>query len=1094
MALRLLFVRFALCLILVSFLIGSVAGLPPATHAQDSFPVLPTDATATGSISGSIRANGAGLAGVTVSATVMQVTGKPQLILLPGVLGTNLKNSAANDSTCKPTGIVWIQARNIVDNFRLTPLLLDSGGENAQNRACKISPEGPVIVGVWGWSANPYGPFLNSAAESYDVLPYKGYDWRLDLESQAVELDKWIQENANFSRPIYLVGHSMGGLVARAYVAEKSRADKIAGVVTVGTPYLGAPVYYERAVGGRTGTDVDDRLNRDDVRTLIRNSPGILALAPSARWFSKPLQKGPTYLVYDGKELNYDETHTFLREYNLASRAPLAMADGFHDKLDGFDRPFYADGKYTVLYSAANTQTPFQYKIGCNKADGGCKTIFIVKGPGDGTVPVESASLSLLPPSAREGVAYCSYGRGVEDHADLLRDSSVIEDILEALGTQTVKDFNCSYSAANSAGTDSERTAEVASTSQSQHRDIVIYGDTRVRVFDGGGNMTGPDADGILVHDATDASYQFVAGGVAVSMPVDEGARIEITQQGTEPVSLLATDFGPSVDPTYSVPQQRATFDILQLKVGAIAILSDAGTLSLATLELQVDANGDGSFEQTLVPNALLETPAEAQDVTPPTTLATIAGATSKSGELTGDATITLTAQDNAGGAGLLATWYSLNSGETWLKYGAPIVVAPGAALMFDFYSTDRAGNQESIFATPLNFESNSRALLPIVVNQDGEPKAALQFGVPEAAEYPAKSRVANAPVSPATPAAVEVIYTATTDAGGFYRIENLPNGTYQITPQLTGYVFTPAGTSRSVASNALTGVDFAASLGDSAPMVLIPAGAFQMGCNPDSLLEGETCDDYECEVDEEWVLANCDRLHTVNLSTYYIDKHEVTNAQYESCVKSGNCTPPEYWGLGISFTCPEKPDGRCWTYPYFGTQEYANYPVLEVTWDQANAYCLWAGKRLPTEAEWEKAARGSVDTRSYPWGNSAPTCDLANVTIWHGLQDGGYEICVDEPIGYAGFPTAVGAYPQGASPYGVLDMMGNAYEWVNDWWGEDYYLESPNNNPKGPATGEFKVIRGSGYYVWNDYEVQPLYTRFYYAFNGAGFRCAKSQ
>jgi len=231
---------------------------------------------------------------------------------------------------------------------------------------------------------------------------------------------------------------------------------------------------------------------------------------------------------------------------------------------------------------------------------------------------------------------------------------------------------------------------------------------------------------------------------------------------------------------------------------------------------------------------------------------------------------------------------------------------------------------------------------------------------------------------------------------------------------------------------------------------ILIPAGSFQMGCDVNNSAES-------CFRDEQ-------PLHTVNLDAYYIDKYEVTNVRYKACVDAGGCTAPQY--------------SSSWTRPsYYGNATYNNFPVINVTWHQANAFCVWAGKRLPTEAEWEKAARGGSDTRKYPWGNGAPDSTLLN-----------YNRNVDDT-------TAVGSYPAGASPYGVMDMAGNVWEWVNDWYQADYYSVSPGSNPQGPATGQFRVVRG-GSWGSSGSRVRSAYRNYVHPDgwgNGNGFRCVRS-
>ena len=224
--------------------------------------------------------------------------------------------------------------------------------------------------------------------------------------------------------------------------------------------------------------------------------------------------------------------------------------------------------------------------------------------------------------------------------------------------------------------------------------------------------------------------------------------------------------------------------------------------------------------------------------------------------------------------------------------------------------------------------------------------------------------------------------------------------------------------------------------------MVAVAAGSFVMGCLSSA--------DPSCESDEQ-------PQHTVMLGAFLIDKYEVTQAQYQACLDSGSCTVRPLRNFD--------PGGR------------PQHPVIDVPFAGATSFCAWLGKRLPTEAEWEKASRGSTG-QLYPWGNAAITCVLAN-----------YDAC-----GFGLQP--VGMHPTGASPYGAHDMAGNASEWVSDYFSASYYASSPATSPTGPASGSTHGLR-SGNHIYpatwlrcaNRYENSPSSPA---AADVAGFRCVR--
>ena len=261
---------------------------------------------------------------------------------------------------------------------------------------------------------------------------------------------------------------------------------------------------------------------------------------------------------------------------------------------------------------------------------------------------------------------------------------------------------------------------------------------------------------------------------------------------------------------------------------------------------------------------------------------------------------------------------------------------------------------------------------------------------------------------------------------------------------QLRAMLF-PAGTSATSIPTAMPTVTIRGtqvSTIDGMIMVLVPAGNFTMGSNPGDLMT--LCSQYYDDCNMDWFTAE-EPVHTVHLDAYWIDQTEVTNGMYAKCVQAGACQPPS------------DPSSSTRT-SYYGDPQYADYPVIYVNQSDARAYCAWTGRRLPTEAEWEKAARGE-NGYTYPWGNSVPACSLANFLGSNGAA------C-------AGDTTAVGGYPAGTSPYGALDMAGNVWEWMADWYAPAYYGSSPSSNPTGPGSGQSYVLRG-GSWLYDGYNLR---------------------
>ena len=228
--------------------------------------------------------------------------------------------------------------------------------------------------------------------------------------------------------------------------------------------------------------------------------------------------------------------------------------------------------------------------------------------------------------------------------------------------------------------------------------------------------------------------------------------------------------------------------------------------------------------------------------------------------------------------------------------------------------------------------------------------------------------------------------------------------------------------------------------------MVFIPSGYSMMGA----------------EYGDLFAASNTKPYHLVYLDGFYMDVHEVTNADYAVCVSAGKCKQPE------SVESKTRSD-------YYTNPTYASFPVVNVTWQEAADYCAFVEKRLPTEAEWERAARGKEDNRRYPWGSGTPRTYNMNISLIPGDTE------------------RVNIYAQGLSPYGVADAMGNVSEWTSDWYDASWYETKEQDNPQGPQNGYEKVVRGDSFetgipelHIASRFGMSP--ESYSYA---VGFRCA---
>jgi pimeloyl-ACP methyl ester carboxylesterase len=616
---------------------------------------------------------------------------------------TELRNDPLNQLGCEnwPGGKLWIDLTSLNN---LEPLYLNDNGDGPRNACDQINPEGRVT-----WPVAPYENFINRADDEFEVLEYEGYDWRLSLTDAVAKLDGFIDTHVGTGGKVYLVAHSMGGLLARAYVADPVRAGKVAGVVTVGTPYLGAPLLAQRMVTGKTGSPADWLLNSSQVKKIIRYSPGIQQLLPAAAYFVG-LPSQIYYLPVTGELLNsYQKTVAYLVRHNYIRSNTLAVAEQLHAQIDGFNRNFVAQGRYAALYSLVTTTPATFRERRCWFGSSICVDVVSWR-MGDGTVPSGSADPRWLPYGARSGVNFCGClagGQSIKEHSDLFLDDRVIADVLHFLRGEATE-----YCFANAA-------LQAATAAGQSFRAYEVWGEGRVQVVDAQGRFTGVDENGLLVRDLPDVTYMLTDGGVIITVPSGAAYQVVTYGAGSQPLQIVASDLG--VEPAGKEEleaQAQAVFDNVTVAANSVMTVPAAVT-ALEQLTLTVDTAADGTPATARDPDVVLDDPAKVEDTVMPTTTLNLQGPQNSEGAYTGSVTLSLSATDD--NAGVLKSYYSLDGGQTWQEYTAAVQIAPGQEVAVQAYSVDNAGNQEypAVEQTVL-FGSQPTLYLPLI--QGGVP------------------------------------------------------------------------------------------------------------------------------------------------------------------------------------------------------------------------------------------------------------------------------------------------------------------------------------------------------------------------------------
>ncbi|MDR3577949.1 MAG: alpha/beta fold hydrolase [Anaerolineaceae bacterium] len=613
------------------------------------------------------------------------------IILLPGIMGSRLSNAPTCPS--RPSGEIWVQQLmdnipDILTNFSTLTLITDSNGNPYPQNPCdQIYASGIMDSGL---NTNIYGNIVTALnSDDYPIYTFP-YDWRLSLENNAKLLDIRVEEirNVTGAKKVILLGHSMGGLVARQYISAKSWASKVDKVISVGSPYWGAPQAADVMREGKTGikfVDYFSKLLGKTITDMVRNSPGSMELLPSRAYF----QQSPPYYQINGKSFSsYDGTTQYFKS-NGQNPILLDIAQNFHDRVDDFTN---LNGvSYFVL--AANhdwTPTVFNEKP-CESQTGICDTA-IEYDLGDGTVPITSARAGIA--GAGNGSTHMCTMKTVDSgHTDLMNDPTVQGLVEKILDNRPLSSSDCQEIQTDSA---SKLSASSSGTTPTAFIEVVVQGSGKVSVEDASNNIAKVGDDGVITNAIPSATYELLDQTTTLTLPTTSTYTLTLLQNSTDPDEVRVTDFRNLSNPEDFDPYQRAVFVDVPSTVGGIATLAIDYINGVSSLQLLLDKNGNGTIDQTLPPTSVLNQ-TQSQDYTPPVTTIQNSGSKNVLGFYTGPVTATLTATDV--GTGVYKTEFSLDDGITWQTYTTPVQFIAEKVTTFYSRSVDFAGNQEYPYA-----------------------------------------------------------------------------------------------------------------------------------------------------------------------------------------------------------------------------------------------------------------------------------------------------------------------------------------------------------------------------------------------------------